>query len=818
LFAFLKNEHKYSDRLELKILASRIITFILNMSLEEFTKLVDMINDKAELNEIMGDASNIMGGNTYTVDSVNAAKTKKNEEEEEEEKKEEKKEEEEEKEENKKPRPLIRFDGSTIILDPKNSDVTWQWKNKGDEFWMSVAPETIIDDGVVQVIDKQTLKVSNILDITREIKTRVRQTRREPFKLTTGAEYEENLAQARKDIVAEIQVQTEEIPVSDVGYSFDTVKKNMKKRIIGNPLLANHVSQVFYDRVTQLIVEGRTTDEKILDADILRVFPTIMLQPDLMAKKVLEIRKGFKIGELTPEQIKQAEEAAALRREEQRVRTEQRKKERVERLEKQRLEAEQRKVAEAARLEEQRKLKAEQQKLKAAQDLKLQEEEAARLEEQRKLKAEQQKLKAAQDLELQEEEDKRALQDQLKAEEQKVEEAAREAARDLKLQEEEGKVNEANKQTAEKSAIETATKLDAANTIDLIEWNVDNNLLYRLDFDADKVYGDSALKLMRKANFIFQSDQNIKKAKWDEVRPVIEKLFPLCELNDLTDEQLNSTGNPGQAPSKIVQRILTAMLYVNGDTDYAEDTDDDTDTESETEDQNVGILESFKSYWFGGSTSLDTVEEQKDFITQDYFGTLKYLGIVDGRNETLLMKFQNTDKTYRYFNQNLQKYIFKEIPEMKNTQEIKDKLKSKTLKAGDFVVTKQNNFYEIRIDEKDQLSYTIYETDKGKKRIGQEYVRKKGWIEPVSARKRHRAALDKLKPGAKAESSRNNNIMAESKYPAPIPAGELSAMLAELSSMENTSDSEYASETSEYEEFASEEFASDSEEFAPDEF
>ena len=61
--------------------------------------------------------------------------------------------------------------------------------------------------------------------------------------------------------------------------------------------------------------------------------------------------------------------------------------------------------------------------------------------------------------------------------------------------------------------------------------------------------------------------------------------------------------------------------------------------------------------------------------------------------------------------------------------------------------------------------------------------------------------------------------VAESKYPVPpIPAGELSAMLAELSSMENTSDSEYASETSGFEEFASEEFASDSEEFASDDF
>ena len=64
------------------------------MSLEEFNTLVDMMNDKVKLNNIMRDASGIMGGDTYTVDGVNAAKTKKNTDEEEEEKKEEKKEEE----------------------------------------------------------------------------------------------------------------------------------------------------------------------------------------------------------------------------------------------------------------------------------------------------------------------------------------------------------------------------------------------------------------------------------------------------------------------------------------------------------------------------------------------------------------------------------------------------------------------------------------------------------------------------------------------------------------------------------------------------
>ena len=106
------------------------------------------------------------------------------------------------------------------------------------------------------------------------------------------------------------------------------------------------------------------------------------------------------------------------------------------------------------------------------------------------------------------------------------------------------------------------------------------------------------------------------------------------------------------------------------------------------------------------------------------------------------------------------------------------------------------------------------------KRLGQKYARSKGWVLPEAAVVKDTIARTKgmKKKPPNTESTSNNEIVAESKYPAPIPAGELSAMLAELSSMDNT-ESEYASEdTSEYEEFASEEFASDSEEFAPDEF
>jgi len=284
-FTFLESDNRQSARWEQKILASRILTFIQNMSFEELeeesiTELKDVI-DKA-----IGGIS-VMDGMKYSFDSVMTAKKLAKEQAQ----KEEKTDATPVPAVGKDPRPLIRFDKSTIILYSGGGD--WQWKNKGDEFWMPIKQNAMISNGAVQVIDQQTLKVSNILDITREINTKVRQKRRQPFKLTGGPEYDKILAQARKDILAEIQVQTEEIPVSDVGYSFDTVKKNMKKRIIGNPLLANHVSQLFYDRVTQLIIEGKRTDIDV--ADVLRIFPTIMLQPDQMTKEVLKIRKGFLI-------------------------------------------------------------------------------------------------------------------------------------------------------------------------------------------------------------------------------------------------------------------------------------------------------------------------------------------------------------------------------------------------------------------------------------------------------------------------------------------------------------------------------------------
>tara|TARA_B110001450_G_C17523803_1_gene441704 strand:- start:134 stop:787 length:654 start_codon:yes stop_codon:yes gene_type:complete len=193
---------------------------------------------------------------------------------------------------------------------------------------------------------------------------------------------------------------------------------------------------------------------------------------------------------------------------------------------------------------------------------------------------------------------------------------------------------------------------------------------------------------------------------------------------------------------------------------------------------------------------------------------LIFEGIVDGKKETKLLSFKNDKGNMRYFNQKLAQK-FKSVDRMIELSDTKPATIKKAIQAGDlvkgsFFITGKNNIYEMITDD------TPTSKEGGtEKRLGQKYARSKGWVLPEAAVDKDTAARANNPPNT--GSTRYNEIVAESKYPIPIPAGELSAMLAELSSMENTSDSEYASET-EFEEFASEEFASDSEEFASDDF
>ena len=195
---------------------------------------------------------------------------------------------------------------------------------------------------------------------------------------------------------------------------------------------------------------------------------------------------------------------------------------------------------------------------------------------------------------------------------------------------------------------------------------------------------------------------------------------------------------------------------------------------------------------------------------------LKFEGFVDGfvagesktRDNTKLLYFTDEQGYPRYFNQKLAKYFYKIMKELPNVkpETIKDAIEKSEIIEGDFFISQTfNKIYEMQRKNNNNI--------KPSKKIGQKYARSKSWVVPKSAIERENRGKK-----FKLAESKYPIIASESKYPAPIPAGELSAMLAELSSMENTSDSEYASETSGFGEFASEEFASDSEEFASDDF
>ena len=289
LFNAMKKERRL-----LKTVAVRIVTFIQNMSLEELDKLsvedgnfldrnlesihkeafavsvfdsqkVDRqeVDTLAEIKSVKKEAANAAERANVAAADAAAAETK-------------------ESKQSEDKRPIISVNGSNISA--KTVNAAWQWKPEGEEFWMTIGQNTMIKDGVVRVTDPLTSLVSKKFDITREINIMVRKTRRKTFNLGRG-EKKIKFDEAKEKIFAEMQVQTEIIPVDERGYSFETVKERMNKRIIGNPLLAYYVSQLFYDRVTQLIIEGRTFNNvgEVEDADVLRIFPTIMLQPDRMA-------------------------------------------------------------------------------------------------------------------------------------------------------------------------------------------------------------------------------------------------------------------------------------------------------------------------------------------------------------------------------------------------------------------------------------------------------------------------------------------------------------------------------------------------------
>ena len=304
-----------------------------------------------------------------------------------------------------------------------------------------------------------------------------------------------------------------------------------------------------------------------------------------------------------------------------------------------------------------------------------------------------------------------------------------------------------------------------------------NTQRYIIEYDADKIYGEKAAEAMRETLNATFLDETFLKAfdvntTFKQLRPVLLDLFPLCELHDLTDQQLKESVNG-------IQGLVSGFFNAVGLTGTSD----------------VAIVVKL----------LKSLLLPKNGKYQPSTEVLTFEGIVNSANGTQLLTFQDEDGYPRFFNQELAKYFYKIMKELPNVkpETIKTAIAAKKIIEGDFFISQTfNKIYEMqRKNNKIEMSKTV----------GKKYARSKSWVVPKSA-------IERENRGENFKSGKPKFKIAESKYPAPIPAGELSAMLAELSSMDNT-ESEYASEdTSEFEEFASEEFASDSEEFASDDF
>jgi hypothetical protein len=283
----------------------------------------------------------------------------------------------------------------------------------------------------------------------------------------------------------------------------------------------------------------------------------------------------------------------------------------------------------------------------------------------------------------------------------------------------------------------------------------DRNQQYMIEYNAEDIYGEAAAKAMREMlELTFSNGEWLKNSKIDDkttftqLRPVLKSLFPLCELHDLTTDQLTKT-------------VYDKKGYLSKLTDI----------------QKIQIL--LKRMLKPDKGKYEPSKEVLQFNGYEY-------GYGEG---TRLLSFTYVDAGYfvtsstkRFFNQKLAENFYKIMSVF--TDKNKGRLKS---------VMDNKEFFIVRVGEVD-LIYRINNPDKSSEAFDPEAevstlkeAKKNHWIEP----------LKKLKP-------------AESHYPSPIPAGELSAMLAELSSMGNTSESEYATEEEEFasdsEEFASDDF------------
>jgi hypothetical protein len=181
-----------------------------------------------------------------------------------------------------KPPPIIGFKKQTIT---SAQNGTWQWTSLSrireesrpdprangiisEDVWETIEKTIIVKEGFVRL--KTIDNVSNVLDIVRQMKDLIRDARKGDYTLTKNDdEYAELMETARKKI-----------------------KEEMDRQLTPRERVGN---SVFSYRVSSLLLVPDVYSKTISDDMVLDVYPAILLRPDKQKKEILDIKKGFKI-------------------------------------------------------------------------------------------------------------------------------------------------------------------------------------------------------------------------------------------------------------------------------------------------------------------------------------------------------------------------------------------------------------------------------------------------------------------------------------------------------------------------------------------
>ena len=633
---------------------------------------------------------------------------------------------------------------------------TWQWTSLSrireesrpdprangiisEDVWETIKKTIIVKEGFVRL--KTSDNVSNVLDIVRQMKDLIRDARKEDYTLKKeDDEYDKLMETATKKIIEEMDRQL--TPRERVGNS------------------------VFSYRVSSLLLVPGVSRDTINNDMVLDVYPAILLRPDKLKKKILDIKKGFKIEidspatPATPKAIPKTKKPA--------VSTDEKAQQEAVRQEAVRLKQEARDALEQEAQQDALELKAQQdaqqiEKIKDAQQIERQAEEREnesnlRNEIAREQKANQQKLKIAEDKKKKEKE-KKEKKDQ--------------AALDLKAQQPKEEVKEEEaQQPKEEEAQEVQEEKEE-------EKDEEAQQPKEEEAQEEEKEGEKEKKTREKT-------PPAPSTKPDKPLPA-----PPAPSTKIATVGETKTSQPSTSPEPIAyntgmkQEIYTVMRTSLEDKDFWSQITDVNDKKDGVWDEKKKLINQLYplpelELWKG-----KTVESLKANLTTllDATEKLTYVEANQKINANKKTKTPEIPATYTF------SYVG--YDEKKQEQVLRN------------LVLPQTNLPE-KLKKRKSYLLTLKHTDDTDAKDAKKVPK------TTPAETKYYYPTDNL-------DFEETNFTTRTVKPiaTPIPSGELSAMLAELSSMENTSDSEYAEEKWASD---SEDFASDSEEFASDEF